>query len=120
MDNTAKEVELFDAEALEVGAREDETGLVVYLDCLDEFDGGGGSAANGGGDGGGGGDHGRGGGRSGGFVVMVVGDVAEGVGVGISERRGSVGEEERAFVSGSERVKGVVVVVGAEEEVRSG
>lgn len=52
----AEEVELVEAEAVEVGAGKHESALAVLLEALGELDGGGGGLADGGGECGGGRD----------------------------------------------------------------
>lgn len=101
---------MLDAEALKIGAGEDQGGLGVLLDPLDEVDGGGGGGADGGCHGGGGGD------ESGLGVVIGGGDVAERVRV--LEGAG-VGGEERAleFRRGVELVREDRRRVGIGEEM---
>ena len=79
MDDAAEEVELLEAEPLEILARQHHSfalGVSAFLNPVHEFDGSGGGVAQGGGDGGGGGDH----GVLAGIVVGCEADLAKGGG----------------------------------------
>lgn len=86
--DSAKEVELLEAESVEVGAGKDESAAAVLLDSLSELDGRGGDFANSGGNGVGGIDGGA-------VVTGIVIGVGVRVGVDGLEEAGRVGVAER-------------------------